>query len=109
MFGLTVKGDYEGQEVALWASIFSGLEVISVAGREVSRKRSFRFSTNHDLSATGLHADLGVVKMPCTLELHRQGHLVARFKHPTAMLALILVSVLVGCTAGVIDWLFLRR
>ena len=30
MFGFTVKGDYEGKEVVLWASMISGMEIISV-------------------------------------------------------------------------------
>jgi hypothetical protein len=111
MFGFTVKGDYEGKEVVLWASMISGMEVISVDGREVSRKRSLGFSTSHDLSAAGMDADLGVVKIPCTLELHSKGKLVARFKHPAATLMMWLpssVATLVVLLALVIAWLVRR-
>ena len=111
MFGLTVKGDHNGKEVALWVSMISGLEVISVEGREVSRKRNLGFSTNHDLSQAGIDADMGVVKIPCTLELHRQGKLVATFKHPTVILRMVIVSAVaaVVTVATVVAFFLLRR
>jgi hypothetical protein len=108
VFGFTVRGDYEGKEVALWVSMISGMEIISVEGREVSRKRSLGFSTNHDLSNAGVDADVGVVKVPCTLELHRQGKLVATFKHPTATRLLLVVSGIAAVVTVMVLWL-LRR
>jgi hypothetical protein len=105
MLGFTVKGDYEGKEVVLWASMISGTDIISVSGREVSRKRSLGFSTSHDLSNAGLDADIGVVKAPCTLELHRKGKLVATFKHPTAALLILLVSGMAAALTVMVLWL----
>lgn len=101
MLGLTVKGNYQGREVVLWASMVSGMEIISVGGREVSRKRGFALSTIHDLSAAGIGIDRGVVKTPCTLELRSKDELLATFKHPTAARILIL---LVGLMALVGFW-----
>ena len=102
MFGLTVKGDYQGQEVVLWASMISGMEIISIGGREVSRKRSFRFATTHDLSAAGIDVDRGIVRMlPLRLELRRNDEVVATLKHPTAMLILVLLVGL-GALMGVL-------
>ena len=105
---LLVQAWTEGKEVVLWASMISGMEIISVGGREVSRKRSFGFSTSHDLSAAGIDADRGVVKIPCTLELHRKGELVARFKHPTATLIMWLPPSVAVLVALVVAWLVHR-
>lgn len=100
MPGLTVKGDYQGREVALWASMVSGMEIISVDGREVSRKRSYGLSSTHDLPAAGIDIDRGVVKaFPLRLELRKKDELVATFKHPRAMLILMLL-VGVGALVG---------
>jgi hypothetical protein len=100
MLALTIEGTYEGRHVVLWASMVSGLEIISVDGREVSRERKFGFSTVHDLSSAGIGIEVGVVKgFPLRLELHKGDATLATFTHPYGRLILILVvimSVLAG-------------
>jgi hypothetical protein len=61
-----VHGEIEGHRVALWGSLVSGLEIISFDGREVSRRRSFRLSTDHDVSIPELGVTKAVVRLlPC--------------------------------------------
>ena len=79
---MTVTGDYDGHKIVLFASMLSGLETITVDGREVSRKRSFGTSTTHDLSDSGLPLDAAVVKvLPLRIELQKGGRTVATLTH----------------------------
>ena len=97
---MTVTGNFEGHDVVLSASMISGLETITVDGREVSRKRSFGLKTAHDLSRSGVGIDAAVVKtFPLRLELQRGGQVVATFRHPRALLLLLMLVVL-GMLAG---------
>ncbi len=95
---IVLKGQFEGREVLLSASTFSGLETLSVDGHEVSRCRSFRFKTTHDLSASGLGVDCGVVRIipSFRLELRRGGESVAMFEDRLVLPILIAIGVLVG-------------
>ncbi|HUE89357.1 MAG TPA: hypothetical protein VMO26_25030 [Vicinamibacterales bacterium] len=97
---MTVTGNFDGHDVVLWASMITGLETITIDGREMSRKRSFGLQTTHDLSSSGVDVDAAVVKiLPLRLELRKRGAVVATFKHRLGLL-LPLLAVLAGLLVG---------
>jgi|SRR5688572_20976591 len=102
MTGVTIEGDYQGRRLAAWTSLLSGLEIVSVDGREVSRKRSFGLSTVHEVSVEGLDVDRVVVKvLPLRMELQKANAAVATFTHPRGML-IMAGAVLAGAATTIL-------
>jgi hypothetical protein len=97
-----VTGEIQGHSIVLWGSMISGLETISIDGHEVSRRRSYRNTTNHDVSIPELGVTKVVVRLLpiLSMKLYRSSELVATFGNPWA----VPVQVGVGLVlAGIAD------
>ena len=93
-----VDGEFEGRRFSLWAdpNPLSGVEILSVDGVEVSRKRSGCFSTHHELSVPSLGITGAVFRgFPrMQLELYRDANRVARFGNPWAVVLWLCVIII---------------
>jgi hypothetical protein len=107
----TVRGNFQGRSVVLWASVVTGLETISVNGVEVSRKRGFGLWSTHDLSGGPFdEVNRAVVSaMPgLRLVLQRNGEVVASFENRLGGVLLWLIGLVAGLlVAGVLLAAFL--
>lgn len=78
--GMTCYFDVDGVTIGVWASAWSGREVVCVDDRVVSRKFSFRFVTRHPFTWNGRRYEVRFIidsmlrgEMRC--ELYRDGTL----------------------------------
>lgn len=79
--GMTCYFDVDGVTISVWASAWSGREIVRVDDRVVSEKLSFRFVTRHPFTANGRRYEVkfiivSMLRAQMRCELYRDGTLI---------------------------------